>query len=225
MKYLRQLPGYKTTNNSSLSFFNFKGKMLKFSGKFRFKVWRAESEERAWWLDANDNNIPNDDFVKDSSPVATISSRRNSTQASNHSSCREQQQQVVRESPRLKHQNSGERPWWLSDDPENIPEGVEIIPPSPSSRTASISTNSASQNKAENVVTENSESRRFSRVTRVESGEKPWWLDEDSNVPEGVERLTPEKTEISQQQNMFSNDFDPLTIDDSVVETASSYQV
>jgi hypothetical protein len=80
------------------------------AGKFKFRVWRQESGERAWWLDsAEESNIPEDE------PTSLGRKQRGSPASGS----------------RLRHQQSGERAWWMSDDPESVPEGVEVIPVSP----------------------------------------------------------------------------------------------
>lgn len=83
---------------------------------------------------------------------------------------------------RIRHQQSGERAWWMSDDPNNVPEGVEIIPVAPSdNQNADRSDDSADE-------TFNS-SKPLNKIRHIESGEKAWWMDSCSNVPDGVVRI------------------------------------
>ncbi|KAJ8673072.1 hypothetical protein QAD02_004333 [Eretmocerus hayati] len=151
-------------------------------GKFKFKVWRGDSEERAWWLDANDN-IPNGETaITTAEPTSTKScnqlppaspssaaslSRKGSYSSASAATTRSNKQQQRR----LRHQSSGERAWWMSDDPDSIPDGIEVIAVSDEIRKPPL--------------------------RHVDSGERPWWLDSSAKVPDGVERLpTPEKIQI-----------------------------
>ncbi|XP_051169874.1 uncharacterized protein LOC127287142 isoform X1 [Leptopilina boulardi] len=110
-------------------------------GKFKFKVWRQDSEEKAWWIDEEDKKS---------------SLRRGSSQCSLKSKSSDKLNH-------LKHQKSGERAWWMSDDPHNVPDGVVIIPVS------------SSKSKSE----EESFPKTIGRIRQIESGERAWWMDED----------------------------------------------
>jgi hypothetical protein len=117
---------------------------------------------------------------------------------------------------RLRHQQSGELPWWL-DSSAPIPEGVKRIQSNtsinklPSSDKEERSTDSnytnksvglqktpsnLSLNKSNNShdgtgkpsVDEESKTK-LHRLRHQQSGELPWWLDNSAPVPEGVLRI------------------------------------
>ncbi|XP_045542234.1 uncharacterized protein LOC106717236 isoform X1 [Papilio machaon] len=111
-----------------------------------------------------------------------------------------------------------EKPWWL-DSSANIPEGIErLTPPRKSSSDSDksekglkIKSNDSDERKdwripnsgscshlnlADNqnsLSRSNSDIRNFPlrRIRHVESGERPWWLCSDKNIPEGIEKLPP----------------------------------
>nr|XP_046470313.1 FH1/FH2 domain-containing protein 3 isoform X3 [Neodiprion pinetum] len=131
--------------------------VLSDDGNFKLKIWRQDSSDKACWLDANEN-IP-DDLRKESSPNSrgsTKSERRN----------------------RIKHQQSGERAWWMNEDPESVPEGVEVILPA---RRTSPPQNDENSN--------NFNQKEISKIRHIDSGERAWWMDSSVNVPEGVETI------------------------------------
>ncbi|XP_076647366.1 formin homology 2 domain containing isoform X5 [Halictus rubicundus] len=156
------------------------------------KVWRQESGERAWWLDANDN-VSSEEPKKKSSSTSSVS-RRGSTRCSTRSSERRN---------RIRHQQSGERAWWMSDDPENVPEGIEVIPVT----TTSVSPRVSSQ--ADEVDTSQPYGRSINKIRHIESGEKAWWMDSSSNVPEGVVKIP---VETSNSTSDSSESFERIDI-------------
>ncbi|EGI62084.1 hypothetical protein G5I_09666, partial [Acromyrmex echinatior] len=134
-------------------------------GKYKLKIWRQGSEEYAWWLD----DVATEETKK--SPVSSISRSRGSSRGSFRSADRRN---------RIRHQQSGERAWWMSDDPENVPEGIEVIPVA-----------SADSQSTDNPVVNESiyTSKPLKKIRHIESGEKAWWMDSSSNVPDGVVRI------------------------------------
>jgi hypothetical protein len=133
---------------------------------------------------------------------------------------------------RLRHQQSGELPWWL-DSSAPIPEGVQRIHSNSSinkiqdsdgernseevqriKSNASINKlqdsdgdsktshgvqrvqSSTSVNKLQSSDSESKKSgegdgvkKKVYRIRRQESGELPWWLDNNASLPEGVQRV------------------------------------
>ena len=158
----------------------------------RSAVWRQESGERAWWLDGNDN-APSDESKRQSSVAASPVSKRESSCSSTRSNERRN---------RLRHQQSGEQPWWMNDNPENVPEGVEVFPVA-----ATPTQNSNSYN--DEVDDSQSYSRCTSNVRHIESGEKPWWMDSSSNVPDGVVKIP---VETSNSTSDSSESFERIDI-------------
>jgi len=71
----------------------------------------------------------------------------------------------------------------MSDDPENVPEGVEVIPVMPPE--------SQSTDKSDGFVDNESlySSKPLKLIRHIESGERAWWMDSSSNVPDGVVRI------------------------------------
>ncbi|XP_068617381.1 FH1/FH2 domain-containing protein 3 [Battus philenor] len=105
-----------------------------------------------------------------------------------------------------------EKPWWL-DSSANVPEGIErLTPPRKSSSDSDKSEklfkirnsdsggqkdyreSSSHLSKLEiqnGLSRSSSEQKNFPlrRIRHVESGEQPWWLSSDNNIPEGIEKL------------------------------------
>lgn len=163
-------------------------------------MWRQDSEERTWWLDDNDNNILPDEHQLSSLKEPPPPSPPNS----NGSLSRKGSTRSARSSPRqsranrLRHQQSGERAWWLSDDPDGVPDGVEVIPVSPAVSRRTTTTESSSDGRPIG-----------NRIRHIDSGERPWWLDSSSNVPEGVQKI---QTEASNSNSDSSESFDKVEI-------------
>lgn len=71
----------------------------------------------------------------------------------------------------------------MSDDPENVPEGIEVIPvASPDSQGA---------DRPDGFVDNETlySAKPLNKIRHIESGEKAWWMDSCSNVPDGVVRI------------------------------------
>ncbi|XP_012281842.1 uncharacterized protein LOC105700527 isoform X3 [Orussus abietinus] len=155
-------------------------------GKYKFRVWRQDSGEKAWWLEGGEDGSGADARSRDAEEER---SRPDRTSAS--PSRRETMAGGLNEArTRIRHQQSGERAWWMSEDPDSVPEGVEVIPvarPSPKRTTPSPGTPGP----------EAEDRPRTLGVRRFDSGEKPWWLDSSSNVPDGVERIPVEESSRS----------------------------
>lgn len=164
------------------------------------KIRHVESGERAWWLDSNsENKVENYENLVDQ-----MNTSENSDPMPNKiKKC------VFSEE---------EKPWWL-DSSANIPEGIErLTPPRKSSSESDKSEkynfykvrhiesgdkkdwwltsneNSLNSSKPENqnsISKSGSDQRSFPlrRIRHVESGERPWWLSSDKNIPEGIEKL------------------------------------
>lgn len=116
--------------------------------------------------------------VKKSSSSASPISRRGSSRGSFRS---------VNRRNRIRHQQSGERAWWMSDDPEKVPEGIEVIPVT---SVASIDCQSVDKPDDDFVDNENLySSKPLRKIRHIESGEKAWWMDSSSNIPDGVVRI------------------------------------
>lgn len=141
------------------------------TGKYKLKVWRQESGEGTRWLD---NGVSAEETKKSSASASPIFPRRGSSRGSFRSIDRRN---------RIRHQQSGERAWWMSDDPENVPEGIEVIPVAPPE--------SENADKSTDLVDNESlySSKPLKMIRHIESGERAWWMDSSSNVPDGVVRI------------------------------------
>lgn len=167
-----------------------------FAGKFKTKLWKQESGERAWWLEANEN-IPEETAKKESSSGSPIS-RRSASRSSVKSTERRN---------RIRHQQSGERAWWMSEDPSDVPEGVEVVSVAPSS-TGLLTVSNIDD--SESIAGSETLSRSLNRIRHIESGEKAWWMDSSSNIPDGIVKITPD---IESNSNSDSSEsFEKLEI-------------
>ncbi|XP_011298771.1 uncharacterized protein [Fopius arisanus] len=149
-------------------------------GKFKTRICRQDSEERPWWLDTDD--------PKKSTSASPVS-RKNSSRTSNE------------RRNRLKHQQSGERAWWLSEDPTDVPEGIEVYPPV--AIVSPISVSNPSGDNSVSLVEDETHTRSHRRISHVESGERAWWMDSNSNIPDGIQKITPDR-----ETNSHSDDSD-----------------
>ena len=156
------------------------------------KLWQQDSEERAWWLDANDN-IPEEEKKKEVTSEPLISR--------NGSSCGSSKSKTGDKQNRIIHQQSGERAWWMSDNPQNVPEGVVIIPVAPC--------NTQSTDNSERCSEEKCFPRTISRIRHVESGEKAWWMDSNANVPSGIRKIS---TDTSNSNSDSSDSYEKIDI-------------
>ncbi|XP_076181861.1 uncharacterized protein LOC143154011 [Ptiloglossa arizonensis] len=157
----------------------------------RSNLWRQESGERAWWLEANDT-VPSEETKKQSVSGSSVS-RRGSSRCSTRSNERRN---------RIRHQQSGERAWWMSDDPENVPEGIEVIP-------VTTNDNQNAKNHVDEVDDGQSYGRIVNKIRHIESGDKAWWMDSSSNVPDGVVKIP---VETSNSTSDSSESFERIDI-------------
>lgn len=127
-----------------------------------------------------------EDGRRESTPKSPLS-RRGSSRGSAKSERRN----------RIKHQQSGERAWWMSEDPESVPEGVEVIPAPPRELTPQ------NVDTVEGFNPDAGFPKTISKIRHVDSGEKAWWMDSSSNVPEGIENIHPD-TSISNSDSSES---------------------
>ncbi|CAD0193998.1 unnamed protein product [Chrysodeixis includens] len=171
------------------------------------KIRPVESGERAWWLESNSEGKHEGQNSHSAHNTTTESSDK------------------MKPLKKCKFAED-EKPWWL-DSCANIPEGIErLSPPRKSSSDSEKSekfnffkvrhnesgdqkdwwltsnensTNSSKPELSLNLSKSGSE-RNFPlrRIRHIESGERPWWLASDKNIPEGIEKLpTPPPPEES----------------------------
>ncbi|XP_021189646.3 uncharacterized protein Fhos isoform X1 [Helicoverpa armigera] len=159
------------------------------------KIRHVESGEKAWWLESNSESKQDNQMVRNNTTESSDSNRL----------------------PKKCKFADDEKPWWL-DSCANIPEGVErLSPPRKSSSDSEKSEkfnffkvrhnesgdqkdwwltsneNSTNSSKPEHnqMLSKSGSERSFPlrRIRHIESGERPWWLASDKNIPEGIEKL------------------------------------
>lgn len=92
----------------------------------------------------------------------------------------------------------------MSEDPSDVPEGVEIFPV----EATTSNDNSGSLAPSETL------SRTLNGIRHIESGERAWWMDSNSNIPEGIVKITPDidsnsnsdSSESFEKHEILSND-------------------
>ncbi|CAK9805183.1 hypothetical protein ANTPLA_LOCUS4359 [Anthophora plagiata] len=158
----------------------------------RSTLWKQESGEKSWRLDTSDNT-GSEESRKQSLTVSPVA-KRESSRCSTRSSDRRN---------RIRHQQSGERAWWMSDNPENVPEGIEVIP------VAATPTQNVNSYNDEVDDGQTYRGRALNKVRHIESGEKAWWMDSSSNVPDGVVKIP---VETSNSTSDSSESFERIDI-------------
>ncbi|KPJ09207.1 hypothetical protein RR48_15348 [Papilio machaon] len=173
-----------------------------------------ESQDKTWWLDSDDVKASKHqrETVRQIDPGKDLKSEKQT--------CHINLTETVESMKPLNKYLlcDDEKPWWL-DSSANIPEGIErLTPPRKSSSDSDksekglkIKSNDSDERKdwripnsgscshlnlADNqnsLSRSNSDIRNFPlrRIRHVESGERPWWLCSDKNIPEGIEKLPP----------------------------------
>lgn len=95
----------------------------------------------------------------------------------------------------------------MSEDPSDVPEGVEVVSVAPSS-TGLLTVSNIDD--SESIAGSETLSRSLNRIRHIESGEKAWWMDSSSNIPDGIVKITPD---IESNSNSDSSEsFEKLEI-------------
>ncbi|XP_059478171.1 uncharacterized protein LOC132198257 isoform X2 [Neocloeon triangulifer] len=165
----------------------------------RFKIRHIESGEKAWWMMSNENvpeGIPRAESITFNLEKSGSRSRASqvsiNTVGSSEGGVKRSASTRLRNIKRIE---SGERAWWMVDDEDAVPEGITRLPsdqclieePQVDGSEAVASTESESGLKRSVSITS-----KLKSLKRIESGERPWWLEENpDSVPEGVTCLTP----------------------------------
>lgn len=168
------------------------------------KIRHIESGERAWWLDSNgdsksekqpqmngtDNSesykLPKKNkYVEDEKPwwldsCANIPEgieRLTPPRKSSSDSEKSEKYNFFK----VRHIESGDKKDWWATSNEN----------STNSKTEPPNTLSKSSSNHNSLSKSNSNQLSFPlrRIRHVESGERPWWLSSNKNIPEGIEKL------------------------------------
>ncbi|XP_045531252.1 uncharacterized protein LOC123718627 isoform X2 [Pieris brassicae] len=192
----------------------------------RLKAIRLiESNERSWWLES-DQSLKNINENNEKSRIIDGCAQNSNEKQANFEIS---ENNDYKDTKKLLYIDE-EKPWWL-DSSANIPEGIErLTPPRRSSseeeKSDIFDVNKLRNNKSgeqrdwrhannenknntdldENIKLNRSSSdqRIFSlrRIRHIESGERPWWLSSDKNIPEGIEKLpTPPPQEESESSD------------------------
>ncbi|PSN57950.1 hypothetical protein C0J52_00257, partial [Blattella germanica] len=207
----------------------------------KYKLKKNESGERAWWLESNPNipegikRIESNTSINKIKDIETDTSKMNgelpdksegikkTPSASSLAKSKDQDggvgkpptgETIKRKIHRIRHQQSGEIPWWL-DSGAPVPEGVKRNESSSSinklqdsdqeskksegvkSLAVQKSTSNVSLNKEKDSdpdsgkppTGEDKVKRKIHKIKHQQSGELPWWLDNGAPLPEGVKRI------------------------------------
>lgn len=85
----------------------------------------GDTSKSGGWVDSNDENYEAGN--KSGQPLS--SSRSISHSLSKAPSFNSEKSDGMRGNARIQHQSSGERPWWLDSNSDNVPSGVERASP------------------------------------------------------------------------------------------------
>jgi len=193
---------------------NESGRSIASSGK-RYKIRHIESGEAAWWMQNSDTlNIPDGVKRTESFRSHTGSLKRNESNRSlsrNRLSKAEsgdlsgissegvkRSESILSRLKNIKRIESGERAWWLDDSEDNVPEGITRLP-SDKNLLDQLADDLEEEEEEEESCEEEAEAEEEKKprwnLLPTDSGERPWWLEKGSNVPEGVQQLTPSESE------------------------------
>lgn len=133
-----------------------------------FKKCKFVDEEKPWWLDSC-ANIP--EGVERLTPPRKSSSDSDKSDKYNFF--------------KVRRIESGEQKDWWATSNENSSNSAKIDS-QPLSKSASQLSKSGSQSLSKSGSDRNFPTRR---IRHIESGERPWWLSSNQNIPEGIEKL------------------------------------
>ncbi|KAL0902213.1 hypothetical protein ABMA27_000137, partial [Loxostege sticticalis] len=100
---------------------------------------------------------------------------------------------------KMRHQESNENSRW-PDISSSDSTGKDV---------SNLLTESDKSSKTKNIIASNDDGFvQLKKIRHVESGERAWWLDSSSNIPEGIERLSPPRksssdSDKSEKYNFF----------------------
>ncbi|XP_046977096.1 uncharacterized protein LOC124543098 isoform X2 [Vanessa cardui] len=194
---------HKTKNNTSNIIATNDDNLVKLKA-----IRHIESGERAWWLESDSDQKKSNEKER----------RPETSNEGNIESQASQEAKDLKRPIKVNSFADDEKPWWL-DSNANIPEGIErLTPPRKSSSDSdksdkfnffkmrhidsgdqkdwriSSNENMLSKQESQNSIMlskSGSDQRSFPmrRIRHIESGERPWWLSSDKNIPEGIEKL------------------------------------
>ncbi|XP_045509567.1 uncharacterized protein LOC123705047 isoform X2 [Colias croceus] len=150
-----------------------------------FKLRHQDSSDNNKWID----NSTSDSTSKDVSTLLSDNAvSKNKCHTDNVVASNEDNLVKLKGIRRIE---SGERSWWLESENSN------------KSNTDTSTYETANENKNESQLrqlkkSESNDSKRSSKKCLFIDEEKPWWLDSNANIPEGIERLTPPRKSSSE---------------------------
>jgi hypothetical protein len=215
---LQRTPSNKSLNKSTSSDYD-SGKSGTGDGNVKTKFIRLQhqqSGELPWWLDSSapvpegvqrihSNSSINklQDSDGDSKTIQGVqrirsNSSLNKLQSSGSDSRKStEEEKVDKQIYKIRHQESGELPWWLSNDTSHS-----------EAKQGNVSHPDSAVNKPEQKE-EESNNRNFPyKLRHQESGEKAWWLSSTGDIPEGVQRFDSERLK-SREGNQDQADSSP----------------
>jgi hypothetical protein len=189
------------------------------------RIKRIESGEKAWWMQSNDNipkgmqkNASTNSVSKGEEPVA-IRYRIRPQQSGERSWWMQSTENIpegvkriesnsslskIPLGKRIRRIESGEKAWWMqSQDNVALNEGVKRNP-----SIRSVTKHGEGLKKSDSVRSNDSKLGR--RVRRIESGEKAWWMDSNSDISEGVKRIESNKSLNDSKSTESKYKFKPL---------------
>lgn len=152
-------------------------------------IKRIESGERAWWLDENSE-------VPEGVQKFTITCTQDGDL------------DTGKKLYKFVKQDSGESPWWLNENGE-VPEGVEKYPSgnlSPKNNSKNNSRNASKRNSPEYKEKSPENKSEFTqpyRIRHIDSGERPWWMNSNDNIPGENKTKDESKDKISRFNQMW----------------------
>ncbi|XP_038216720.1 uncharacterized protein LOC119835796 [Zerene cesonia] len=159
-----------------------------------FKLRHQECSDNNKWVD----NSTSDSTSKDAStPLSENTVIKNKCHADNIVASNEDNLVKLKGIRRIE---SGERSFWLESENSN------------KSNPDKNTNDAANENKNETQFwqlkkSESKDSKRSSKKCLFIDEEKPWWLDSNANIPEGIERLSPPRKSSSEDDKSENFNF------------------
>ncbi|CAH2104040.1 unnamed protein product [Euphydryas editha] len=146
-----------------------------------FKLRHHDNSENVRLLENSNSESTNKD-------TASLINENGSTKIKNTNNIIASNDDNVVKLKAIRHIESGERAWWLESD---------------SDKKQGLRQELSTENKDENQTSiqwstsGKTDMKRSMKLNSFADDEKPWWLDSNANIPEGIERLTPPRKSSS----------------------------
>lgn len=158
----------------------------------KYKIRHIESGEKAWWMrDSPTNDVsksssriirdsPSNTAIRDSLSKSS-SSRKIASKESSKSKSEgpdgTNEEQNNRPAYRIRHIESGEKAWWMTEGDGDGGSGENKKTSTPTNRASSESSGRSKSNSS------GSKSLPKYKIRHIESGEKAWWMQDHSDNP------------------------------------------